>query len=416
MISFWRIFLLELISLMRSHTIILLTAAGVAWMFIFPNVMHDDFTDAGARELYIHFSLGGVFFILIISLLASATASIAKERDEKRLQLTLVRPVSRCAIALGKIYAHVFVGAVILALASGILLFNVSISQPCNHVLSPILPSPKEEAKIMYERFMADTNTPVEVRKANKASVLRLLENKAYDHYEAIPTNRLAKWRFAMPERLSDGERLAVQLRLTNAMDLRMSIYGHFSIGDYSGAVSNLTQAVLRIPLVGEGKVLGNELSFLNKGSSSVMLRPRRDIKLLVSADGFGWNLFRAYFQLLSILTLVVAIGVLLSSALSRPVAMFVAMVMLLISEISPSIIEQYSDELDAPTLDRIGLEITRVSAMVTSPISSLSPLEALAKDECVESSQTLRIVVLDFALMPFLLALLSAFIMAKKQ
>ena len=94
MISFWRIFWLEFTGFVRSKALALLVAASVLWMVGLPFVLKGDGTADGARELYVHFSLGGVFVLLVVALLASATGSLAREREAKRLQLTLVRPVA----------------------------------------------------------------------------------------------------------------------------------------------------------------------------------------------------------------------------------------------------------------------------------------------------------------------------------
>ena len=154
MISFWRIFWLEFTLFVRSKALMLLVAASVLWMVGLPFVLKGDGTADGARELYVHFSLGGVFALLVIALLASATGSLAREREAKRLQLTLVRPVRYTLIVLGKILAHVAVGALVLAIACGILAFRTDLGRPCNHVLSPVLPTPREEAKAMYASYM----------------------------------------------------------------------------------------------------------------------------------------------------------------------------------------------------------------------------------------------------------------------
>ena len=119
---------------------------------------------------------------------------------------------------------------------------------------------------------------------------------------------------------------------------------------------------------------------------------------------------------MVAILSLVVAFGTLLSSCLGRPVALFVASVALVISEMSPSVVEQYPDELETDAVDRIGLYITRFAADVTRPVSSLSPLEKLAKDECVEPGETVRLAVSNLLVLPALLSLLAAFLLPRKQ
>ena len=417
MISFWRIFWLEFTGFVRSKALTLLIVASVLWMFALPLVMKGDGTADGARELYVHYSLGGVFALLVIALLASATGSLAREREAKRLQLTLVRPVRYTLIVLGKIFAHVAAGALVLAVACGALALKVDLGRPCSHVLSPVLPSPREEAKATYEKYMKDPRTPEEVRKTKKDIVLRILENRAVDRYEVIQTNTTATWTFPAGTRPDEG--LKVRMRFTNQYEMRQNVRGVFSIGDCRGVVSNITQAVLTVPLAagtGDGRRPAEELSFENQGTSALMLRPRKDINLLAPADAFGQNLMRAYVVLVAILAFVVSLGAFLSAGLGRPVAMFVAFATLVVSEMGPSVVEQYPDDLETDPVDRIGLCITRFATEVTRPVSSVSPLEALAKDECVEPVKVVRLAASNLLAVPLLLSLLAALILPRKQ
>ena len=426
MISFWRIFWLEFTGFVRSKALALLVAASVLWMVGLPFVLKGDGTADGARELYVHFSLGGVFTLLVVALLASATGSLAREREAKRLQLTLVRPVRYTLIVLGKILAHVAVGALVLAIACGILAFKTDLTRPCNHVLSPILPTPREEAKAMYESYMKDPSTPEQVKRTKKEIVLRLLENRAVDRYESVDTNACASWKFDSCSLIPDPCSLAVRMRFTNQYEMRQDVRGTFTLGDYRGTVSNITQAVLTIPLQpttsNQQPTTNNQqpttasLSFVNSGTSALMFRPRKDINLLVSADAFGWNLLRAFVALLAILAFIVSVGTFLSAGLGRPVAMFVAFVTLIVSEMSPSVVAQYPDELETKIVDRIGLYITRFAAEVTRPVSAAAPLEALAQDECVEPTAVARLAAADFLAVPLLLSLLASLILPRKQ
>ena len=411
------IFRLELTALVRSGTLALLTAVSVLWVLVFPFLARGDGTAEGARELYLRYSLGGVFALLVVCLLASATGTLARERAAKRLQLTVVRPVRYSAIALGKIAAHVLVGAVVLGLAALIVLFRTETDVRCSHVLAPVLPSPAEEAKLMYDTYMKDPSTSDEIRKAPKAAVLRLLTQRAIDHYQTIQTNDVASWKFEGLEGL-DG--LSVRMRFTNQYEMRQDVAGTFRLGGLTGVVSNITQAVLTIPLKsgsGQGLAPGDvELSFVNRGGHPVMFRPRKDLNLLVPADGFSANLLRGYLVMVAVLAFVIAFGTFLSAALSRPVALFVAIVMLLVSEMSPSVLEQYPDALETSRIDRIGLAMTRVAAELTHPISSLSPLEALSKDECIEARLVGQAWAVDFLALPLLFAFLAAFVLPRKQ
>lgn len=414
--ALWQIFWLEVVSVWRSGTFAILTAVSVAWMFAFPYVVKGDGTAEGAREMYVRYSLGGVFALLVVALLATATGVLAKERAAKRLQLTMVRPVRYCVIAFGKIAALTLAGAVVLAVASGLLLFRVDATARCSHVLSPTLPTPREEARLMYEDYMKDPQTPENVRKAKKSVVLRLLTQRALDHYQTIPTNEVASWKFEGLEGLGG---LAVRMRFTNQFEMRQDVDGLFRLGGLTGVVSNITQAVLTVPLKGDASGTGAdscELTFANRGKNALMLRPRKDINILVPADSFVANLLRAYLVMVAVLAFVIAVGTFLSASLGRPVALFVAIVMLALSEMSPSVIEQYPDALETSRLDRLGLAMTRAVAGITRPVSALSPLEALSKDECVETDDVIRSLLVNLAATPLFLALLTAFVMPRKQ
>lgn len=421
--SFWRIFSLELIGFVRSKTLAMLTVVSLVWMFALPRLVHSDGTAEGLRELDVRYSLGGVLVLLVISLLASATGSLARERAEKRLQLTLVRPVRYAAIVLAKALAHVVVGAAVLAVAVVILACRVDCARPCAHVLKPLLPSPREEAKEMYAAFMADPETPPAVKRTKKAIVLRLLENKALDHYQTIPTNATLTWTFADPA-LATAEGLSVRMRFSTAFNSREEVRGVFTIGDWTASVSNITQAILTVPLAREFRfgtgykpmTPDSELAFHNQGRNPLMLRPRKDIDLLLPADSFAANLLRSYVLLVVTLALVVAFGLFLSASLGRPVALFVAIVTVLVGEMSPSVIEQYPDELETKLSDRIGLVLTRFAAEVTRPVTTLNPLERLSLDECVEPSTVLRAVAFDGLLLPVVLAVLAGFVLPRKQ
>jgi hypothetical protein len=262
---------------------------------------------------------------------------------------------------------------------------------------------------------MNDPSTPPEVKRAKKSVVMRLLTQRAVDHYQTVPTNDPVRWSFKLP---SSGE-LSVRMRFTNQFDMRQDLLGRFVYGGKTVAVSNITQAILKVPLGAQARLSGGaaeELEFCNLGKTALMLRPRKDLHLLISADAFGFNLMRAWLELSAILTLLVAFGVFLSSGLGRPVALFVALAVLLSGEVSPSVISQYPDELETKTVDRIGLYLTRFSAEITRPFSSLSPLQSLSRDECVELGEVVRVLLVNCIAVPALFCLLAAYLMPRKQ
>lgn len=401
--AFLEIVGLEIRSLVRSRTAALLLAACVGWMFALPHIVVGDGTAEGLRELSVRYSLGGAFVLTLVSLLASACGSVARERTEKRLMLTLVRPARHTLVALGKVVAHVALGAAVIGVSALILLFREDASRPCSHVLSPIMPTPAEEAASAYEDYMKSPRTPESIKRADKAAVIRLLEQRAIDRYETIGTNETAVWRFS-----EGGER--VRMRFTNQYEMRQTLLGEFASGGNRLGVSNVTQNVIAFDFRSDG-----ELKFVNRGKTSLMLRPRRDINVLRRADSFGWNLLRAYLQLVAVLSMVISFGTLLSCGLGRPVALFTAFSILAVAEMGPSVVEQYPSSMDMSRADRVGLAITRTAASVTRPVSAFSPLESLAKDECIEIGELATVLAIDLGLLPVMLSLLSSFMLIRK-
>jgi len=435
--GFCAIFRLEFLALVRSRALAILAVLSLAWMFLAPHIFRADGTAEGARELCVRFSLGGVTLMLAVVLLVSAAGSLARERAAKRLQLTLVRPVRRLAVVGGKILALSLAGALVLALAASVEWVRQKGTRRCNSVYRPILPSPAEEAKEMYAAYMADPETPPYVKNARKSVVMRLLTQRALDHFQTIQTNDVATWRFNIAP-TQDAPR-AVRFRFTNPYEMRDVVRGSLTTTDgYSAPVSNITQAVITIPLhstptptttttptptptpttttTTTPTPTPTTLSFSNHGNRPLMLRPRKDVEFLVAADSFAANLLRAYLELVALLTLLVSFGVFLGSVLSRPVAVFVAIVTLALSEMSPSVLSQYPDALETDRLDAIGLSLARFTAAATHPIGSLSPLSALAADERIEPRDLSRVLLADLLLLPLLLSLLSATLLPRKQ
>jgi len=425
--AFFEIFLLQLRALVRARVALLLTLVSVGWLFALPHVLKGDGTASGLREVYLRYALGGVFALLVLSLVAAATGALAQDRAAKRLQLTLIRPVRPMTVAFARYAAIVTLGAAVLGLCAAFVPVGLRTAlapfgdaavrdafPSCSHVVKPILPSPRDEALKAYDAFMASPETPDEAKKAGKSVILRLLENRALDTCVTIETNAVARWTFPAVSREDGG--LAVRLRFTNRFQLRQDVRGVFRFGEATGVVSNISQAVLTVPLTGRWDLGKPELSFENIGRTAQMLRPRRDLDLLAPADGFGFNVLRAWAELVAVLALLVAFGVFLGAGLGRPVALFVAFVTLAVSEMGPSVVEQYPDALESSVSDRIGLAMTRVASELTHPVSALTPLEHLAKDECVESREVARAVLVDAVALPLLFALLAALVMPRKE
>lgn len=419
--SLWRIFWLELTSLVRSWTVLMLLAASLAWMFAMPRLVTGDGTAEGFRELFVSYGLGGVFTLLVVAVLASATGSIASEREAKRLQLTKVRPVSAFAIAWGRMLALAAVAAFVLAFPCAVLVCSAEYTGiRCSHVFRPQLESPEEEAAKMYDAFMADPDTSPAIKRARKSTILRILAQRAKDHYQTVHTNSVANWTFpGFTEWSKANPSVVPSMRFRFATDFSQhsDVHGSVSADGLLGTVSNVTQTAVVIPMRRAAcNAVPDVVSFANTGGNAVMLRPRQDVELLIPADAFARNVLRSYVVMVAVLMLVAAVGVFLGAGLSRPVALFVAFVLLIVSEMSPSVIDQYPDQLESDAVDRIGLAMTRAVGRMSKPVSELSPISPLADNDCVEARDAAWAFAVDFCALPVAFALLSAFLLRRKQ
>ena len=146
-----------------------------------------------------------------------------------------------------------------------------------------------------------------------------------------------------------------------------------------------------------------------------MMLRPRRDIELLLPADSFLANLVRATLQSLAVLALLAAFGTFLSAALSRPVAIFTALVVLAVALMAPDTLDQFTEELDVSLGDRIGLALSRGVAFVTAAFMAPSPVADLAIGRCIEWPDLARTLLEDLVVWPAAFLSLSALIVRRR-
>ncbi len=402
-------------ALVRGHVLSLLLAATAFAHFLLPALVRSDGTAAGWREMFVRAVPGATYAVTAIAILACACGFFAQERERFRLSLTVVRPVSAFAVAAGKWLALCAVAAAAYTLTAVLTFVRVPSPPPCMHHFQATLPAPVETARETMEAYLADPKTPEAVKKAPRAAVLRLLTNKELDRYDVIRPGESLAWPF--PAQLVQSSNLIVRVRFATQFDLRSPLAGTFTLGSLTAVVSNNTQAILDVPLTRVHDATNGvcELRFSNTGKELVMVRPRRDLEVLSPADSFGLNLARATVQMLSTTALLAAFGLFLSSALSRPVSIFAALVTVAVTLMAPSVVVQFPDEIETTLGNRIGLVITRTIYWLTSTAGEAEPISALATDTCIEWGDLLKNVVVNVILLPAGLLELAALIIRRK-
>ena len=395
----------------------LLALTALAHLFL-PAVVRSDGTDSGGSELFLRVVPGSVYMVLCVALLACACGLVARARESHRLALTVVRPVSAGAVVLGPLMALVAVAAVVLAFNAGLTCARGGWPDS-RHVYVPDLEPPEVAARQMLQEILASTNTSEEVRSTPQHRLLAILIGREADRYEVVRSGGTLELPFpAEAAETSDG--VVARIHFSTRFNLRTSLSGEMSFGKWSAAVTNNTQSFLEIPLTVAQKrdtpaVETPKLVFRNTGRSEVMLRPRRDVEVLTPADSFGMNMLRASCEMLCVIAFLCAFGLFLSSALSRPVAIFTALVALTVTEMAPAGLSQCPETLDLPFTDRIGLWLSRGVVFATSAVAAPEPISDLATGTYVKWADVGRAFLVDALAAPLALLSLAAFIVRRR-
>ncbi len=414
-------FLLAWRSLTRSHVLTMLLVATVLAYIFLPGFVRSDGTALGLNEMFIRAVSGTVYFVTAFAALVTACGMISHERETNRLSLTVIRPASAWSIIAGKWFALIAVASITIIFSSVLTyvrLPQTAASARCNHHFAPVMPDPAIAAQEAMEVFLKDPNTPEAVKKASRATVLSLLTVKELDRYDTIDKGQFHEWKFDVPAELLKEEIPVVQIRSATSYNLRSEVYGKLTFGSHSTIVSNFSQVVLNIPLSSSASnfVAGTMLKYENLGKEPVMLRPRRDLEILIPADSFANNLVRASLQMIIQIAFLAAFGLFLSATLSKPVAIFTAVVSLMVTLMAPSVIMQFPDELGVPLSDRIGLMLSRGVFALTSFVSEPSPVTYLATSRAIEWRELLMNLFTNVLLVPTALLGASCYFIRRRS
>ena len=415
--AFLSVVSLELKAVFRSKALFVLVAAAVGWVLLLPHVARGDGTDSGAFALRVLYGLGAVFAIVLVSFAAAAAGSLSRDRAAKRLQLTMVRPVRHSIVALGRMAALSASAALVLGAACLAVLAREGNSRTCDHVYAPKLEDPAAAAERMYaeycEKYPDFRRNSEEVGVGNVKNYLMLT---ARDEYQSVAKGETATWEF--PSAPARG-RFSARVMMTDLYGRLDKVNGVFRLGNAVGEMNRLNKTVARVALSaaaggGESESGNRVLSFENKGETDVSFQPRRDIRLLAGADGFAWNLLRAWLVMSAVVSMAIALATFLGSCLSRSVAVFCVSAILAASAVAPSALDQAPDPFTATGVERASLRLTAFADAATGPLNSYSPITSLSEGECVEQSDVLSSALFGFAAFPFVFALLAGLVMSR--
>lgn len=431
--------LVTLRALVRTKTVPALTLLLLLCVTLLPRLITGDGTPAGAFKILLTYTLGFAFGLLCLVTLIAACGLFAAEIDSTRIHLTVVKPLTTFQLWLGKWLALVLLAVTLLAGVYALVYVQITLSmrQPVwqeqvtlvsRHVVHPTLPSLQEEARMVYDEMKRHNALPTN---RTERQILGTLAARAHDRYDVINPGESLKWPFTFAQPLATNSIVTVRIRFDTEYSTRSKVVGGCRLATTAQPnegveveLNDLTQNEIEfdVDLRAFNGIAptGFELSFQHRGdpekSSGLMVRPRQDVVLLTTATSFEANLVRALIVQGSILALLAAFGLMLGACFSLPVALFAALILLVVVQIGDVVVEITSDEDKEVVSNRIGLWVSEGATTLTAHADAGAPLAALAHGEVIKTELIAQSLFWNGGLTPLLFALVSAWILRRRE
>ena len=352
--------LLALRTALRSRVILVLLLLVLAAGFLLPLAFRGDGTPDGFIRLHLSYTLGIAVFLLSLATLWAGCAAISQEADDKTLQLLLVKPVPRLRIWLGKWLALLLIDALLLALVGALSAATLFVqlrragfdadalaaarqtTLASLQTLRAPLPDIEADVRAEYETLRARRLLPPNVA---ETVLLDSLRRTQLARLYSIAPGAARAWTFDLPrpaESRAAPRPVVLQFKcdssLPAAADLRATLAlqagGETVARDLLALPGTLQTLVFDGPPAGAPQAT---VTFSNRGTRAATLffDPADGLVLRQPAGTFAGNYLRALAQLFLRLALFAAIGVTLGTLFSMPVATFLALVLILILQLS---------------------------------------------------------------------------------
>lgn len=385
--AFFQIIKLELLSALRSKTMLIFAVAVSLWMTLGRNILKG--TESNMYQLSVRYLLGIAFSVVLVSLGSAAAGALSSDRAAKRLQLTMIRPVPHFVIAMARSLAITLYGSLIIAFSLLMLWAFEGRGRMCDRVFSPVFEDARRVAEEGYDRLY-ETNAKFRewADQNDREFCLKYLEDDILNEYVTVDPGKSMSWEIRdVPD---DAEDFGVRVRFIDFFGRPGSVAGKFTFRGFSGSVDNPVRSQFYVPLNvrSSGSSGGSALEFHNNTDIPLSLQPRKDLHLLARSDSFAWNAFRAWLVMTAVLLIVVSAGVFFGACLGRGVAVFSVISLLIVMVVGPATVEDYPDPMSLNTVSRLGLKASEFSAWVTSPVGRFSPVSTLEAEERVEWSE----------------------------
>jgi len=437
----------------RSKVVIILLILLLLSIFGIPLTVKGDGTVAGHVQILLKYTIGFASLILSLATIWAGCAAVSLEIDDRYLQLIVTKPVHRWQIWMGKWLGLVFMNFVLLlfcgTVSYGLLLWTVR----------PSVLTDKEQITLREQILTARREyhpQPVDIRNEARAKLAKAMTrgdlpaNTSEDEvYKAIVRNLLTKrfsvkpgekhtWQFPYSHAFPSQQPLLFRFRLSSSEIDFNDVTGLWKVGRTDNPYRN-EHTIKSVPSrnysftvptdkLNTGGDLLVEYQNINEKPVTVIFNPRDGLRLFVHEGSFEANYIRALLVLFFQLIFLAAIGVTMGSLFSMPVASFAALCLLLfimtsgyIGSIAQSETifapHSHGGAVYEPTMwDAFFRVVFKGIYLVIGPLHGPNPLDQLAGGILIPWRWVGRIFLIKILLYSGILALLSGWILNKRE
>lgn len=391
--------------------------------------------DTDGAHNFVFYSVVGCEIVLSLAALVAGAAAVSGEREGKTLKLVRVKPVAMWKFWLGRWLGLVAMFAALLAFSLFLIWLGARRdpeSAICSMKVSPSFPSIQEEAEAMVRAAEQDgVDDPAQLAEIRREALARL-------PFASAALEADEEWRFPFHlEKPLDGSRpisLCVAFSSDSFSPVPLSV--SCSLSDDSGtrsaapfAITNITQRLMKIAIdpapLGGAESLVLRLRHGGESSMPLLMQPRQAVFLMVPECRSAFNFMRSFALFMPVIALLAALGLMLGSLFSLPVAIFCAAGIALsvlsagYSASDPDIMEdqvQQGSSLVARIPQAFSIATVKALDFAARTATAPAPAEMLADGQFIPRVDISASALWNGCVIPLALMLVSAAVLERKE
>lgn len=433
----------------RSRMVVSLLAILLAAMVAIPLTVKGDGTLEGHVRIVIGYTMGFATALLGLATLWAGSLSVAREIEERQIHLLAAKPVRRSEIWLGKWIGLVAVNALLLAACGattyGVLRWTARTDHmtaeqrdrlwtevlAAHRPVRPSLPDLDAEARRLLEERRARGEVPAD---AAPADTLPGIRQELLLGAGTVPPGERRAWLFELPAGAAPA--LTMRYRFSSSRfgidpTRHLWLAGPPSEPDRWQAEVTSSPTVLRTETLPggladeEGRLI---ISCVNNHPDpvTILFDLRDGLTVLVPAGAFEWNFARALLVTLGRLAFLAALGITLGSLFSSPVAVFMAMSLMLILQLGGYVESLSTQEIFIPWhhadaggpgwADAALRQFFRLLHVLMAPLGGPAVVDAAATGLVVEPMTVVETWILQVLVYGGVLALLGSGVLNRRE